>query len=306
MNRLMAFSESDGKVPLYMEVIQRILREMAIEGQGGAFSYPIFRKKLDAASQNFTPAQTQTMNQRLSLLESFMVSNARYSKDSTSTLNPEPGTLTIIDLSDPFVDASTVCVLFDICLSLIKEKPPPSGLVVALDEAHKYMNKSLAADHFTERLLTTIREQRHNSTRVIIATQEPTLSEKLLDLSSVSIVHRFTSPAWFDAIRGHLGGASAWHAEREEQKGLMEGIVELNTGESFVFSPSSYLCVENGKARKLGSGIVKMKTRLRQGEDGGKSKMAGGAGDVEAVAEALEDIDLGPIFAPAKKHRRVF
>ena len=274
MNKLMAFTEQEGKVPLYMEVIQRILREMAVASQGADFSYKIFRQMLDDESERFTREQSNPMNLRLALLESFMVSNARKSKDKSALLNLQPGTLTIIDLSDPFVDAATACVLFDICLSLIKENAPASGLVVALDEAHKYMNKSLAATNFTERLLTTIREQRHNGTRVIISTQEPTLSEKLLDLCSVAIVHRFSSPAWFEAIKNHLGGASSLVAEKEEQKMMMKQIVELSTGESFLFSPSSYLCVEKGTALKLGSGYLRMKTRLRISDDGGRSKMA--------------------------------
>lgn len=36
----------------------------------------------------------------------------------------EPGSLTIVDLSDPFVDESAACALFDICLSLFLENQP--------------------------------------------------------------------------------------------------------------------------------------------------------------------------------------
>ena len=292
MSKLMAFSDSDTKVPLYMEIILRILREMAIESRGGPFSYGVFRDKLTVAGQTFKGEQAAPMNQRLSLLESFMVPNPRYNNDRSSIFNIQPGTLTIIDLSDPFVDASTVCVLFDICLSLVQKNAPDCGLVVALDEAHKYLNSSLAADNFTDRLLTTIREQRHNGTRVIIATQEPTLSEKLLDLSSVSIVHRFSSPAWFAAIKDHLGGASSLHAGKSEQKDLMEAIVELGTGESFVFSPSSYLLCKDGEAKKLGSGILKMKTRKRRGDDGGKSRMATDVKADDELVDAMGDAAL--------------
>lgn len=289
MNRLMAFSDQADKTPLYMEVILKILRRMAVDSKGADFSYSVFRKLLDEESYRFTREQSKPMNMRLDLLESFMVSNARKSKDKTSLLNLQPGTLTIIDLSDPFVDASTVCVLFDFCLSLVKENAPSAGLVVALDEAHKYMNSSLAATNFTERLLTTIREQRHNGTRVIISAQEPTLSEKLLDLCSMTIVHRFTSPAWFEAIKGHLGGASSLVAEKEEQKGIMNTIIGLDTGESLLFSPSSYLLLHEGQAVKLGSGYLRMKTRLRVGEDGGESKMARaeGEGGVEGITDGV-------------------
>lgn len=291
MNKLMAFSESEGKVPLYMDVILQILRKMAIENvEDKPFSYHRFRSLLTEASANFTPQQSNPMKLRLQLLESFMVSNPTRNSNQTKLFDLEPGTLTIVDLSDPFVDSATVCVLFDICLSLIKEKTPSSGLVVALDEAHKYLNATVAAGNFTERLLTTVREQRHNSTRVIIATQEPTLSEKLLDLCSVSIIHRFSSAAWFETIKEHIGGASSLLVSEEEQKQLMEDIVCLNTGESIVFSPSSYLCVKDGRPRRLAWGSVRMKTRLRIGHDGGQSKMARGVDDVAGIAEGVAGV----------------
>ncbi|KAK8196093.1 hypothetical protein M8818_007246 [Zalaria obscura] len=53
------------------------------------------------------------------------------------TFKTQPGTLTIVDLSDPFLDDSTACVLFDVCLTAFEQSRPASGLVVALDEAHK-------------------------------------------------------------------------------------------------------------------------------------------------------------------------
>ena len=49
----------------------------------------------------------------------------------------EPGTLTIIDLSGPFVDESAACTLFSICLDLFLENRDRAGRIVALDEAHK-------------------------------------------------------------------------------------------------------------------------------------------------------------------------
>lgn len=168
----------------------------------------------------------------------------------------EKGTLTIVDLSDPFVDASTACVLFDICLGIILKRHKEAvtankispGLIITLDEAHKFLDKGIpSADIFTGSLLTTIREQRHNAARVIIATQEPTISEKLLDLCSVSIVHRFNSPAWFTAICGHLGGASNLTSEKDMEKAaikkeeLFKQILALQTGESLVFSPTSWV-----------------------------------------------------------------
>ncbi|USW48646.1 Putative AAA+ ATPase domain, P-loop containing nucleoside triphosphate hydrolase [Septoria linicola] len=304
MNRLMAFGEKVGPVPLYMEVVQRILRQMAIKGQE-VFDYKHFRLLLDG--EELTRDQTGPMNLRFSLLESFMhptdlpilsgvwrppaPPSKKKNKSQENLFDLKPGTLTIIDLSDTFIDSSTVCILFEICLGLIKSHGPPAGLVVALDEAHKFLSSSsssAAASSFTERLLTTIREQRHNATRVIIATQEPSIDARLLDLCSVSIVHRFSSPAWFAAMREHLGGASRMivgrkkggdaDGEEEEQEGLFEKILDLDVGESLVFCPQAFVRVEEvgqgTEVRKLGARAMKMKTRARLGVDGGVSLLA--------------------------------
>ena len=279
MHRLMAFSEKPDAIPLYMEVIQRILRQMAIAGQGRAFNYGEFLRLLESAS--LTNDQQRPMRLRLDLLHSFMRWSPTKADLKKSTpqkiLDLQPGTLTIVDLSDPFIDDATVCVLFDICLSLAKEKRPKCGLVIALDEAHKYMQQSPAATNFTARLLTTIREQRHIGTRVVISTQEPTISEKLLDLCSITIVHHFKSPAWFQTIRNHLGAASGLLSDDRKQAGLFEDIMGLAVGESRVFAPSAFVCIGgDGRPERLGSSVLHMKTRSRLGVDGGVSVLAGG------------------------------
>jgi hypothetical protein len=79
-----------------------------------------------------------------------------------------------------------------------------------LDEAHKYMTDSAECQALTESLTSTIRLQRHIATRVVISTQKPTISPRLLDLCSVTIVHRITSPDWMKALQRHLAGASSW------------------------------------------------------------------------------------------------
>jgi len=290
MNKLMAVAEGEGPIPLYLELIQKILREMA---KKGTFSYSNFKKQ--ALELELTPQQKGPMNQRLALLESFMheddVPAATNKKNKQKAVNAQanqhlfdlkPGTLTVVDLTDTFVDASTACLLFDICLGLAQEQRPDSGLMVTLDEAHRFLTKtSAAAELFTESLLTTIRTQRHTATRVIIATQEPTISERLLDLCSISIIHRFNSPAWFDAIKGHLAGASTMVSSPKERDDTFQSIVDLNVGESLVFSPSSFVEVgEEGDVQKLGTLAMMMKTRQRVGVDVGMSVLAEGMGDL--------------------------
>lgn len=70
---LMAISSVQGGMPLYMHVVQRILKDLRIEQQEKetTFNYREFKQRLlDAA---LTPAQLQPLQQRLETLESFMV-----------------------------------------------------------------------------------------------------------------------------------------------------------------------------------------------------------------------------------------
>ncbi len=150
------------------------------------------------------------------------------------------------------------------------------------------MNGSSASEVFTQSLLTVIREQRHKGARVVIATQEPTISTKLLDLCSMTIVHRFTSPEWLSTLKGHLAGASmAGGNNGADLHQLFKEIVNLNVGESLLFSPSAMLDVVNERSSstdqtktsreniaKLGMAHVRFKTRPRLTADGGRSIMA--------------------------------
>lgn len=204
------------------------------------------------------------------------------------------------------------CSLFNICLSLFLEQNPESvGQVVALDEAHKYMNGSPDSQTLTDSLLAAIRLQRHLGARIIIATQEPTVSPKLLDLCSVTVCHRFTSPEWFKVLMNHIAAVSGG-AELLDQDGdtMMDGdidgvgtlalrkreteifskIVSLKVGEALVFAPSAAIGVKKpnikeeeessgetatrGTIQRLEHNVLKIRIRNRVTSDGGRSIMA--------------------------------
>lgn len=307
----------------------RILREMAIESRGApGLNYDVFRKKID--DESLTGQQSGPLRLRLDLLESFMdrpskAGGAKHlpkhekekQKERESgdrTWKFEPGTLTIVDLSCPFVNDNAACSLFNICLELFLESRGSGSRIVALDEAHKvasyrclslnpvfanfiqFMKSSASATVFAEKLLQVIRQQRHLATRVIIATQEPTISPKLLDLCTMTIVHRFTSPEWFRTLRDHLAGVrtlgEAGNMEpnaRRDVDRIFREIVELGTGEALLFSPAAMLtrtmtAADDGTRQiplgqgmlpeKLGIDWVKIRIRKRLTEDGGRSIMA--------------------------------
>lgn len=162
------------------------------------------------------------------------------------------------------------------------------------------MTASPEASAFTETLLSTVRLQRHLGTRILVSTQEPTVSEALLDLSSIIVVHRFTSPQWIQSLRRHLAPVASELAEdvllpeevahhlednrkrigtRSHIKVIFREIVNLTVGEALIFSPTAAVGCErsaNGKTviRRLGLEYVKIKIRARLTTDGGRSILA--------------------------------
>jgi hypothetical protein len=144
------------------------------------------------------------------------------------------------------------------------------------------------AEELTGQLETIIRQQRHLGTRVLIATQEPTLKPSLLDLCDVSIIHRFRSPAWFDILKNHLAGARRGESNKPNASdAIFRTIVGLRTGEALVFSPAAMLDVKdmntsglapNLMVNELRDAYVKVRIRQRTTADGGKSLMAVGVG----------------------------
>ncbi|KAK4143533.1 uncharacterized protein C8A04DRAFT_12227 [Dichotomopilus funicola] len=330
---LMAVS-SNGNLPLYLHVIQRILRELRVEQQqqDTPFNYGKFKERLHL--ENLTEMQLAPLKQRLETLESFMIESQAKSynmfngphpsrpqqpqppQQKGTSWAPHNGHLTIVDLSCPCVTPEMACSLFNICLSLFLEQDPTAvGRVIALDEAHKYMTESQECATLTESLLATIRLQRHLGARVLISTQEPTISPKLLDLCSVTAVHRFTSPDWLSALKKHLAGVSAGGRMLEKARKLTLGgggdaeeegvdgvgsltlgevdpalelfakIVDLKVGEALVFAPSAIVGVHTKAAggqadgakviRRLAHGVLKVRIRGRTTADGGRSIMAG-------------------------------
>jgi hypothetical protein len=126
MLTLMNVSESNAQ-PLYMAAVTQILREMATEG--GEFNYLEFKVKLRDCP--FNPAQRNMLQLRLDLLESFLDLD-----DTGAELRFKEGEVTIMDMSCPFVDANTACILFKIGLQRYLQSEA-AGKMIVLDEAHK-------------------------------------------------------------------------------------------------------------------------------------------------------------------------
>ena len=140
MKTLMNVDTSASRTPLYIAVLDKILRDMAKERAGRpGFSYTEFKDRLRRAG--FTRDQLGPLGLRLQLLEEFL-DQSRASSSYENIFNRGKGSLTIIDLSCPFVDENAACALFSICLSLFLERRNAGGRIIGLDEAHKVIVSS--------------------------------------------------------------------------------------------------------------------------------------------------------------------
>jgi len=128
LRTLMAIDEK-ATVPLYMAKVEAILRSIAAKSKDGSLDYTKFKQKL--ALETFNPDQTNMLEMRLNLLESFLDLT-----DKAPQPDFLPGEITIMDLSDAFISPNTACILFKLGLEHFLQCKAPGKLVV-LDEAHK-------------------------------------------------------------------------------------------------------------------------------------------------------------------------
>jgi hypothetical protein len=142
------------------------------------------------------------------------------------------------------------------------------------------LTETASAKAFTEDLVQAIRQQRHLAARVIIATQEPTLSPQLLNLCNVAIVHQFQSPEWYQVLRRHLAAlALAGKDGGTSGEDVFKTIVRLRRGEALVFCPKACFDVDarGDHVRSLDDGYAKIMVRKKLTADGGKSIVASDA-----------------------------
>lgn len=85
------------------------------------------------------------------------------------------------------------------------------------------------------------------------------------------IIHRFSSPEWFDVIRKHV---SIGDTDKTSLENLFRRITNLRVGEAVLFAPSAILSKRvDGRdvLFQLSSSLLKIKMRHRLTWDGGKS-----------------------------------
>ena len=114
-----------------------------------------------------------------------------------------PGHLVIADLTDPLLSKLDVNGIFQVLVEQYRASPamPGHGKVLALDEAHKYMDGAVT-DGLSAAIVNIARLMRHDGIRLIVGTQSPlALAPELLELVTVAIIHRFHSRDWFTYLK---------------------------------------------------------------------------------------------------------
>lgn len=132
----------------------------------------------------------------------------------------QPNQLTIVNLLCPYISSNTAYSLFNIYFGIFLKQNIDIDRIIALDKAYKvslvphilalsadnwkYMDSSVKTQSFIESLLSTVKLQRYLRIYIVISTQEPTISTALLDLYSITIVHRFSSPRWLHVLKYYI------------------------------------------------------------------------------------------------------
>ena len=216
--KLMAVDPASDDTPLYMELVMSLVRKMAMEGE--KFTYSNFIERL--GETGWMSGQRAPLNLRLELLDSFMAPShltmsTRPAKSKEDIWAFEPGSLTIIDLSDPFISSDEACTIFTICLSLFLEQRNKCGRIVALDEAHKV---------------------RYNASKATIKRRPTRRAERYLTVTSF-----FLKAARHAFLRRNWSRLSASRDTRG--RGWLSPPRNLHCHPSSLLSPTQHSCIDS-------------------------------------------------------------
>lgn len=144
-----------------------------------------------------------------------------------------------MDLSDPFIDSASACGLFEIITRLFVRADVGTGKVLVVDEAHKVSLMNIIYPDLTNMLVVPFVDQEFFRThqcpfgfdattetsvyasdhqyprytarlslslpKLTCGYVEPTVVPPvLLDLCTVTILHRFSSPSWWEHLIKHV------------------------------------------------------------------------------------------------------
>src|SRR5262245_41918547 len=180
--------------------------------------------KQDIAAAGLPPSTQRLADDRLNLAEQYI--------DDAHRLGEllRPGRTVIVDLRDEWIEKDEALGLFVVMLRIFAATEfggREFNKLVVFDEAHKYISESELIGQVVE----TIREMRHQATTVVIASQDPlSVPRAVIELTSILLLHRMTSPQWLKHLKGALAALD----------GIEEGhLTALLPGEALVWAQRS-------------------------------------------------------------------
>ena len=149
-----------------------------------------------ANSNHMSTSQRSLAEQKLDFAEEYITDGNKLQQYL------RPGRLIIVDLRDEFIEKDEALGLFVVMLNIFSSVLTVNGRAfnkfIVFDEAHKYMNNRELVGSIT----TAIREMRHKGVSIMIASQDPmSLPTEIIELSSVVVMHRFSSPSWVKHVQ---------------------------------------------------------------------------------------------------------
>ena len=149
-----------------------------------------------ANSSHMSSSQRSLAEQKLDFAEEYITDGNKLQQYL------KPGRLIIVDLRDEFIEKDEALGLFVVMLNIFSSVMRVDGQAfnkfIVFDEAHKYMNNKELVSSIT----TAIREMRHKGVSIMIASQDPmSLPTEIIELSSIVVMHRFSSPAWVKHVQ---------------------------------------------------------------------------------------------------------
>jgi len=212
---------------------------------------------LSTLEQDIQHAQLPPASQRLA---QDRIELARPYIDDSCSLGDllRPGRTIIVDLRDEWIEKDEALGLFVVMLRIFaksRHQGNEFNKLVVFDEAHKYITESDLIGQVVE----TIREMRHQATSVVIASQDPlSVPRAVIELTSVLILHRITSPQWLKHLK------SAISALDSTQDGHLTA---LRPGEALIWAQRS-------SDKRLTQRPQRMQIRPRFTQHGGRTKTA--------------------------------
>jgi hypothetical protein len=169
-----------------------------------------------------------------------------------------PGRTVIVDLRDEWIEKDEALGLFVVMLRIFAKARYAGrefNKLVVFDEAHKYITDSELVGQVVE----TIREMRHQGTSVLIASQDPlSVPPAVIELTSVLLLHRITSPQWLKHLRGAIVA--------------LEGVTEAQLG---ALQPGDALVwAQRSTDKRFTQRLQRVHIRPRFSQHGGGTKTA--------------------------------